>query len=187
MYSPPLEALSQGLAIAVSLVAAITDARTGRIPNWLTGSAAILGIVMCSTLGGIRSAGVSLLGLLLGIAVPAILYGGSQGRAIGGGDVKLFAALGALLGPTVGLETQFGAFLLLALFALIQLSYRGQLWSVLVNTIGLLCNPLLPNKWRHNIKLESLTEMRLGPAIAVSVVVTVFSERLVRLLPWLAW
>jgi len=168
MYSPPLEALSQGLAIAVSLVAAITDARTGRIPNWLTGSAAILGIVMCSTLGGIRSAGVSLLGLLLGVAVPAILYGGSQGRAIGGGDVKLFAALGALLGPTVGLETQFGA-------------------SVLVNTIGLLCNPLLPNKWRHNIKLESLTEMRLGPAIAVSVVVTVFSERLVRLLPWLAW
>ena len=185
MHSPSLETLSQGLAIAVSAVAAITDARTGRIPNWLTGTATVLGIALCATLGGIGSAGVSLLGVLLVVAVPAILYRGSQGRAIGGGDVKLFAALGALLGPTLGLETEFGTFLLLALFALIQLGYRGQLLSVLVNTVGLLCNPLLPNKWRRNIKPESLTAMRLGPAIAVSVVVTVFSERLVRLLPWL--
>ena len=185
MHSPSLETLSQGLAVAVSTVAAITDARTGRIPNWLTGSATVLGIGLCATLSGIGSAGISLLGVLLGVAVPGILYRGSQGRAIGGGDVKLFAALGALLGPTLGLETQFDAFLLLALFALIQLSYRGQLWSVLVNTVGLLCNPLLPNKWRANIKPESLTPMRLGPAIAVSVVVTVFSERLLRFMPWL--
>lgn len=185
MHSSPLETLSQGFAVAVSLVAAITDARTGRIPNWLTGAAAVLGIALCATLGGIRSAGVSLLGVLLGVAVPTILYRGSHGRAIGGGDVKLFAALGALLGPIPGLETQFGAFLLLALFALIQLSYRGQLWSVLMNTARLLCNPLLPHPWRRTIKPESLTAVRLGPAIAVSVVVTVLSERLVRWVPWL--
>jgi prepilin peptidase CpaA len=185
MHSPSLETLSQGLAVTVSLVAAITDARTGRIPNWLTGSATVLGIALYATLGGVRSAGVSLLGVLLGVAVPAILYRGSQGRAIGGGDVKLFAALGALLGPTLGLETQFGAFLLLALFAMIQLSYRGQLWSVLMNTVGLLCNPLLPTRRRRNVKPESLTAMRLGPAIAVSVVASVFSEHLVRLVPWL--
>jgi len=125
--------------------------------------------------------------MLLGVAVPAILYQGSRGRAIGGGDVKLFAALGALLGPTLGLEAQLGAYLLLALFALIQLSYRGRLGSLLVNSLALLCNPLLPARMRRTIQTETLTAMRLGPAIAVSVLVTVFSERLMGLLSWKAW
>ncbi len=183
--APPLMALSFGTAALVSAVAAVTDNRTGRIPNWLTLPAAVLGVALHAALAGTGSAVSSLLGLLLAVAVPAILYLISQGRAIGGGDVKLFAALGALLGPTLGLEAEFGAFVLLTAFALIQLAFRGQLLRVIGNVANLVVNPLLPRRRRRNLHTESMTEMRMGTAIAVSVLTTIVLEHVTRVMPWL--
>ena len=185
MNMPSLITCSFGFAALVSVIAAITDSRTGRIPNWLTLPAASLGVLLHAVMAGRGQAGLSLLGLLLAATVPAILYKVSQGRAIGGGDVKLFAALGALLGPTLGLETEFGAFVLLAVFALIQLAFRGTLLRVLGNAARLVVNPLVPRKWRRTIEPESMTEMRMGPAIASSVLSTIVIEHFSRVLSWL--
>jgi prepilin peptidase CpaA len=172
-------------AMLVSIIAAVMDRCTGRIPNWLTLPVAVFGVVLHAILGGTGPAGASLLGLVLNAAIPAILYGFSHGRAIGGGDVKLLAALGALLGPTMGLETEFGAFILLAAFALIQLAFRGQLLRVLGNAVYLTVNPVLPRKWRKSVQIDDLTEMRMGPAIATSVMSTLLIEQLNRVFPWL--
>jgi prepilin peptidase CpaA len=185
MNTPSLIAVSFGAAVFVSTLAAVTDSRTGRIPNWLTLPVSAFGVGLHAVMGGRGLAGISLLGLLLAAAVPAILYRTSQGRAIGGGDVKLFAALGALLGPTLAIEAEFGAFTLLAVFALIQLAYRGRLLRVLGNAASILLNPLLPRKWRRDIQSESMTEMRMGPAIAASVLSTIIIEHFSRILPWL--
>jgi prepilin peptidase CpaA len=185
MHTPSLIVLSFGTAALVSTIAAVTDSRNGRIPNWLTLPAAVFGVGLHAAMGGVGSAGISLLGLVLAAAVPAILFKVSQGRAIGGGDVKLFAAIGALFGPTLSLEAQFGAFVLLAVFALTKLAFRGQLLRVLGNAAGLLVNPLLPRKWQRNIQSESMTEMRMGPAIATSVLSTLAIEYFGRALPWL--
>jgi len=186
VHTPSLIAVSFGAAALASIIAAATDARTGRIPNWLTLPAAAVGILSHLVMGGKVSVGISLLGLLLAAVVPAILYRVSQGRAIGGGDVKLFASLGAMLGPTLAIEAELGAFVLLTLFALIRLTLRGALWCVLVNSACLLTNLLLPPKYRRPIEHQALTEMRLGPAIACSVVSTLTLEHLGRMLPWLS-
>jgi prepilin peptidase CpaA len=75
---------------------AVIDLWTRRVPNGLTFGLACLGIVLAA----IRAGGVSLPGalggFLLGLALmlPAHLVG-----ATGAGDVKLFAAIGTLLGP----------------------------------------------------------------------------------------
>jgi prepilin peptidase CpaA len=167
-----------------SLVACATDLRTGRIPNWLTLPAICLGIATHGILEGRAGITESLLGLLVGVAVPAILYRSTQGRAIGGGDVKLFAALGALLGPMRGLEVQLGAFGTLALFAIVALAYRGQLLRVLLNTLQLATNPLLPRQWRHPISTASMTEFRMGPAIAVAVIANSCLTYFHRFVPW---
>jgi len=185
VHLPPLVTLSLAAAATVSIVAAVTDNRKGRIPNWLTLPAAVLGIAAHAVMGGLGQVGISLLGLLLAAAVPVILYKVSQGRAIGGGDVKLFAALGAWLGPTLAIEAEFGAFVLVAVFALIQLAFRGTLLRVLGNAARLLVNPLLPRKWRRTLEPESMTEMRMGPAIASSVLSTIVIEHFSRALPWL--
>ena len=126
------------MAALASAAAAWTDHRTGRIPNGLTLLTAATGLTMYGAMGGVRLLTISALGLIVGIAVPAILYKVSSGKAIGGGDVKLFAALGTLLGPTLTIEMQFGAFVLLSVFALIRLAFRGALLRVLHNSLMLL-------------------------------------------------
>jgi len=82
--------------MAVTIVAAVVDLRTRRVPNWLTFGAAALGIVMAMThLDGVGVDG-ALEGLLVGLLL--MLPGHVIGKT-GAGDVKLLAALGTLLGP----------------------------------------------------------------------------------------
>jgi prepilin peptidase CpaA len=84
-------------AIAVgSLAAAAIDLRTRRVPNVLTGIIAGTGLVMAVASWGPIGAGAACAGGLIGLALmlPGYLFGGT-----GGGDVKLLAALGTMLGP----------------------------------------------------------------------------------------
>ena len=77
-------------------VAAAIDLRTRRVPNTLTALLASSGVILAATgLSGV-SIGASLAGFALGLALmlPGHLLG-----ATGAGDVKLFAAIGALVGP----------------------------------------------------------------------------------------
>jgi hypothetical protein len=74
---------------------------------------------------------------------------------------------------------------LLGVFALVMLAFRGQLWRVLGNALALLVRPLLPAKWRQPLAPSALTEMRMGPAIAVAVCVALLRDELGARLPWL--
>ena len=174
------------IVVALSLAAAVFDGRTGRIPNWLTLPAMILGIASHWLVGGPAALGLSVLGLFLTALVPWAFYQGSGGRAIGGGDVKFAAAIGALTGPMQGLEIEFAALLALAFLALIRLTYAGKLGCVVGNVFYLVTNPIRPKARRKIIAPESLTEMRMGPGIALGVLVVLLSEHLERWFPWLA-
>jgi len=86
-------------AIAVSgcsLTAAAIDLRTRRVPNMLTGATAVVGVALALTGAGRIGVVAALAGCVIGFVVmlPGYLFG-----ATGGGDVKLLAALGTLLGP----------------------------------------------------------------------------------------
>jgi prepilin peptidase CpaA len=173
------------LAIFVATVAALIDARTGRIPNWLTLPTLCLGPVVHAVGAGRVAALDSVVGLLVAGVVPWLFYRGTRGRAIGGGDVKLFAALGALLGPQRGLQVQLTAFCVLALVALVVLSYRGQLSRVLRTTLRLAVAPLLARDRRLSPEDPSLTEFRMGPSIAAAVLTHCALAHLQRFAPWL--
>ena len=116
---------------------------------------------------------------------PWLLYRGTAGQGIGGGDVKLFAALGALTGPTLGLEIEFAAFALLAFFALLQLAFRGHLLELCRNIVRIVARPF-QTAAATALTPVCLTEMRMGPAIAIAVLAVSISEQLTGLLPWLA-
>jgi prepilin peptidase CpaA len=117
--------------IVLILVAAVYDLRYRRIPNWLTISGVITGIAMNTFLyrgwPGLR---LSLAGLAVSFAAYFLLY---SLRAMGGGDVKLMAAIGAL----VGVRDWFGIFMITALIGgiagLAMLSMRGRLKKTLWN------------------------------------------------------
>jgi prepilin peptidase CpaA len=170
------------LPVVVSLLAAAIDFRTGRIPNWLTFPAIVAGLAEGSAMHGLAGFTHALLGLLLCGAVPWLLHRLSGGQAIGGGDVKLFAALGAFGGTTIGLEIEFSSFAVLAVIALVQLAFRGQLLTVLGNVVRILVRPFRRSAAQAPLSPASMTEVRMGPAIAVAVLAVALTEWL----PWLA-
>jgi prepilin peptidase CpaA len=83
------------LAGGVGIAACIDDLRRRQISNWISGSAFVSGLILQSVQHGWRGAGSAFLGTLAGASVFLIFYllGG-----MGGGDVKLMAGFGALLG-----------------------------------------------------------------------------------------
>jgi len=89
------------LVVFVTL-AAITDLRSHRIPNWMTVPAALAGLAMNIAFTGVMGAANSVLGLFAGMAIFLPLY---LARGFGGGDVKAMAAIGAIVGPKAALVT----------------------------------------------------------------------------------
>jgi prepilin peptidase CpaA len=92
--APPAIVVATTLLFVAACVA--SDVRTLRIPNRLTAPAMIAGLALNAWYSGADGLVASLAGLALGIllmAGPFVLGG------IGGGDVKMMGAVGALLGP----------------------------------------------------------------------------------------
>lgn len=87
---------SGAVVVVFTLVAAISDVRTKRLPNWLTVPALVCGIIFQVVTAGWAGLLTALAGFAVGFSILFVLWliGGS-----GGGDVKLMGALGAWLGP----------------------------------------------------------------------------------------
>lgn len=177
------EVALQLVAVACSFVAAITDWRTGRIPNWLTLPVTVAALVAQAALRGSWGATEGLAGVLLCGGMPWLVFRVSGGHAIGGGDVKLFGALGALLGPTLGLELELESLVLLLGVALVRLAYRGELVVLLRSVLRLVSRRF--GKASADAAPVALTEMRLGPAIATAAVLTLVAERAAGGFAWL--
>jgi prepilin peptidase CpaA len=86
-----------GLTVAavVGVLAVVEDLRRRQVPNWLTAGGVLAGVA-CATPGGWHAVATAWAGALAGflLLLPLHYLG-----AMGGGDVKLMAAYGALLGP----------------------------------------------------------------------------------------
>ena len=76
------------------------DLRTRRIPNALSGTAALLGVALNALHAGAPGLLWSVAGfaLMLSVLLAPFALGG-----LGGGDVKMMAAVGAFLGPRLAL------------------------------------------------------------------------------------
>jgi prepilin peptidase CpaA len=155
-----------GVCAIVSAVAAWTDTRTGHIPNWLTLPVVAIAPLAHLILGGLGPFAHSLVGLFACAALPLFLF---RKGAMGGGDVKLFAALGAVLGWRHGLEVQVAAFVAGAVLALAKVALQGGLGRVLTRSFFLMANPLLPRAKRRELPVEEMESFRFGAAIFVGV------------------
>src|SRR3954467_10040203 len=118
--------------LLLSVAAAIFDIRSRTIPNWLVVAGLVSGFVLNAMLAGLAGLGDSLLGfgLALLIYVPLFVL-----RAMGGGDVKLMAALGSLSGPHNWLVLFVFASLAGGIFAIMVVLWRRAARNTLVNTM----------------------------------------------------
>jgi prepilin peptidase CpaA len=152
--------------LALTAAAALTDTRRGLIPNWLT--LPTLALAPCAQLlcGGAFGGAQALGGVLACGLVPLAMFGL---RAIGGGDVKLFAALGALCGASLGLELQLASYAIAAVVGLAAAARQGVLTALLERALRLLF-PRRPNVRAPEATATALTSVRLGAPIFAAAV-----------------
>lgn len=101
----------------------ITDITKRKIPNMLCAAGFLAGIGFHAFISGGTGIGYALLGALLGFAPLLILY---MIRAVGAGDVKLFAAIGALSGGEFVLQSLMYALIYAAVIGCLILFWRGE-------------------------------------------------------------
>ena len=148
---------------AVLLMAMYTDLQSSRIPNWLTFSAMGFALVVHAWLNGLQGAFFSLAGLGVGLGLFLLLH---LSGSIGAGDVKLMAAVGAIVGAHGALESGLLAIMVGGVYALGAMCYQ---WGI-VNTCRKLAfaaqGAVLTGGrvWAHELSLPF--RLRYGLAVA---------------------
>ena len=161
----------EAVLIALVLGAAVYDVRYRRIPNWLSLAGVLAGLALNAFLDQGR-AGMfvsSLKGLAIGFGVYFVLY---ALRAMGAGDVKLMAAVGAV----VGWPNWFGIFIITAIIggimALILVAARGRVRKTFGNVAFILSEmkggrPAYVRKEELDVKNPKALGLPHGAVIAV--------------------
>jgi prepilin peptidase CpaA len=128
-----IDVVPLAVALAVAVVAAVTDIRKGKVYNWLTAPAVVVGVGLTFLLSGPPGLKYSLFGIAVGLAVwflqPLI------GKPLGGGDVKLLIAVGALTGHLLLLRILLLSCVWAGLIAVVVAIARGKLWPCLKETL----------------------------------------------------
>ena len=117
-------------AVAIATTAAFMDVQQRRIPNWLTYPAILAGVLLRAHFWGVNGALTALAGCLLSAGIVFVFY---AVRAMGAGDLKLLAAVGAFTGPHYAIQTLLATAIAGGVLAIIYVLYRGRLRATLGN------------------------------------------------------
>lgn len=166
-------ALNPGMWSSVALaatvgfmsVAVISDVQHHRISNRITYPAIVAGLVLGFLSGGLDGLVSSFGGFFLGFGLMFIGFMFDGGNGIGGGDVKLTGALGAL----VGLSTTSLGLLYMCLcagaMAFAIIIWKGKFLASMRNMVRFIFTSLLPFMETEKLSPENSVPFPLGVAI----------------------
>ena len=123
LHLTTFEAICAVSTAAVVVCAMITDLRSRRIPNVLTFTAVGIALALHFVFESWVGLGIALAGAVI---APVVLLLVHMGRGLGMGDLKLAAAVGAFVGPTLAVASMLCAAVLGGLLAIALLMRRGQ-------------------------------------------------------------
>ena len=168
MTSPPIPVVLQVVLLAVAFVAAIYDSRYRRIPNWAVLAGLLLGIGLNAFLFEWDGIWTSFKGIGLALLIYFPLY---LLRGMGAGDVKLMAAIGAIVGWVYWLCIFFLTAVIGGLIAIVLLVLRHQLQRGLSN-VGYLVVQLLsfraPYARREELDITSEKAVKLPHGVTIA-------------------
>lgn len=157
------------------IAAAVVDVWKGKIPNTLTYPAIVIGLVGHTLLGGVMGddRALGLVGSLAGLAtgfVPMLLVWKAGG--IGGGDVKMMAAIGALGGWRFTLAALLYGLLVAVVMAMVVMIRKGIVKRTLGRVFRFLAMAFSPARPVDPSSADSPTvpfglAMCIGAALAV--------------------
>jgi prepilin peptidase CpaA len=169
--SGPLGVIAAAFLIPLALIIAYYDVCYRRIPNSFVLATLIVGVLVNASFGGIDGALASLGGCVLAFALMFALHVFS---AMGAGDVKLFAAIGAVMGTRLVLPTFLMVALTGGVLGIISTLRAGQLKPTMMRVfqilIGLLPGNTVP---RFPVPVDRRHTIPYGVAITLGSLISV--------------
>ena len=143
--------------VAALVATTFTELKDGRIPDWITLPALLVGFLVGYLEGGIPL-GSSLMGFVAGFGFLFIFY---MFGGMGGGDVKLMGAVGALMGfPQILPILMYTAFIGGAM-ALLVLVWNRRFWRGLGRSLSLFF------RWGKGPSLHEEDEPEAGKRLTI--------------------
>ena len=153
--------------LVLAVYAGWLDARTRRIPNWLTVSGFVLGVGVNSILSGLHGTVAALDGAGLGLLIllPLVLM-----RAMGAGDWKLMGAIGSFVGPEMLLSILLFSVLVAGAMAIVVM-VRARRVGVTMRNLAVLTLGFITFGFRPNpeISLDNPEALKLPFGVAVAI------------------
>jgi prepilin peptidase CpaA len=162
--------------MAYAIIAAISDALWGKIPRTLTVLALIAGLAFHAFAGGAKDFGSAAAAAFVAFGMGLTLF---RLGAIGGGDVKLITALGALLGFRPWLHAMQLAVFVAGAIALVQVLRRRAVLQTLRNIAELLRNLANRGLMAHdsiNVNNRSMIRAPFGVAVALGTLLSMVTR-----------
>ena len=154
-------------AVLVALVGAVIDVRSARIPNRLTYTALLAALPLRTALLGLSGLKSGAIGMLVAGGLFSLLY---MLGAMGGGDMKLMAAVGAWVGSKQVMTLILAAALAGGVLAIGRIIFRNMVGQTLRNTMRLIYYRLTSGLQPHpelNVQSSGSQRVPYGVAIAV--------------------
>jgi prepilin peptidase CpaA len=169
--SGPLGVIAAAFLIPLALIIAYYDVCYRRIPNSFVLATLIVGVIVNASFGGVKGALASIGGCVLAFALMFALHVFS---AMGAGDVKLFAAIGAVMGAQLVLPTFLMVALTGGVLGIISTVYAGQLKPTMMRVFQILVG-LLPGNTvpRFPVPADRRHTIPYGVAITLGSLISV--------------
>jgi prepilin peptidase CpaA len=159
-------------ALVCASIASVFDLRTRRIPNKLTLPAIVCGLILHLVKGGPAELGLSALAGLIGGGIFLLFF---MAGGMGGGDVKLMAAVGCLAGTGNIKDVLISTVLIGAVMGIALALYRGKLLQIFLNVVTLVRHHGAVGLEAHpelNVKNQSSLRLPYALPIAAGCLVT---------------
>jgi len=157
----------------VLMIAFYTDLKYQLIPNAITLPSIFLGLALNVFFRGAPGFIDGLLGILLGLVlfiIPFIIGG------LGGGDVKLIMAIGAIMGMQFNLECIVATVIIGALISLVLILNQRKLKRSLVTVCRYIISTILLQSLKEIEQTELNMYFPYGIAISLGTIVTLLSN-----------
>jgi prepilin peptidase CpaA len=135
-----LTVINSIILIVALLLASIFDIKLKKIPNFLTFTLILWGLLSTTISKGFKGFQFSILGFLFGIAIFFIPF---AFNLIGAGDTKLMGAVGAIMGWKFSLSAVLYSGLAGGILAVIIIIFNKSFFNVLLKIFGIIINPIL--------------------------------------------
>lgn len=162
------------LLIGIVLVAAYFDLRVRRIPNVVNLAGLIMGLTLNTVFAGWSGTAMAFCGLLAALCVYIPLY---AVKGMGAGDVKLMAAVGAIVGPGNWLNIFLVTALIGGIAGLVLVLLRRKTGQTLLNLsliVGQLAKGRLPADQDSSLSIHHEKSLKLPHGAIIAAGVGVF-------------